>query len=260
MLPADSSNAKKDDWDRPARNLLSAAERLTKEKWNGVRMSPSDPGIEARTGFALVKPFQELRATRRKPRQNLPSIYTILPYKKEMGGYPHEKEVVDWLNSAAPQVTVKDIRANITELAPRSNRPREIAFLRQAIELSDRRAPGSHEDDAARPVGVSGSRQNGGSPRHGRLRSGSLRSHRRRRTEFHCAPLRQTLPQNCRTATSSFWTLARNTPATPPTSPAPFPPTASSRRASARSMKSFWARRMPRMRRAETRHGHVPQG
>ena len=31
-----------------------------KEKWNGVRMSPTDPGIEARTGFASVQPISEL--------------------------------------------------------------------------------------------------------------------------------------------------------------------------------------------------------
>src|SRR5215470_16611962 len=34
-----------------------------KEKWNGVRLSPSDPGIEARAGFSSVEPFAEMRAT-----------------------------------------------------------------------------------------------------------------------------------------------------------------------------------------------------
>src|SRR5437870_12438346 len=34
-----------------------------KEQWNGVRMSSSDPGIEARTGFPSVKSFPEMRAT-----------------------------------------------------------------------------------------------------------------------------------------------------------------------------------------------------
>jgi len=45
-----------------------------------------------------------------------PSFYTILPYQRELGGYPHEKEVVDWLKLAAPQAALKDIRANINDL------------------------------------------------------------------------------------------------------------------------------------------------
>src|SRR5580704_13945978 len=36
--------------------LFLPAKDPAKEKWNGVRMSPSDPGIEARTGFSTVKP------------------------------------------------------------------------------------------------------------------------------------------------------------------------------------------------------------
>ena len=74
-----------------------------KEKWNGVRMSPSDPGIEARTGFAAVKPFSEMRATVEKLAKTYPTLCTILPYEKELGGYPHEKNVVDWLQLIAPK-------------------------------------------------------------------------------------------------------------------------------------------------------------
>jgi Xaa-Pro aminopeptidase len=52
-----------------------------------------------------------------------------------MGGYPHEKEVVDWLQLAAPQVKLKDIRQQIYALR-RIKSPGEIAFLKEAIELS----------------------------------------------------------------------------------------------------------------------------
>jgi Xaa-Pro aminopeptidase len=106
-----------------------------REKWNGVRMSPSDPGIESRTGFSTVRPFEELRASIEKIAKSYPHIYTMLPYRKEQGGYPHEKEVVDWLQLAAPQIKLKDIRSQI--YAQRQIKsPGEIAFLQQAIELS----------------------------------------------------------------------------------------------------------------------------
>lgn len=38
--------------DTPREILFLPAKDAAKEKWNGVRMSPSDPGIAARTGFA----------------------------------------------------------------------------------------------------------------------------------------------------------------------------------------------------------------
>jgi Xaa-Pro aminopeptidase len=107
-----------------------------KEKWNGLRMSPSDPGIEARTGFPLVKPFTEMRATVESLAKSYSDLYTILPYKKENGGYPHEKAVVEWLNLAAPQAKLKDIRGQI-EVARRIKSLGEINFLRTAVDLSD---------------------------------------------------------------------------------------------------------------------------
>ena len=115
--------------------LFLPAKDPAKEKWNGLRISPSDPGIEARTGFSTVKPFGELRANVERLAKTYPHFYTILPYESEMGGYPHEKEVVDWLQLAAPQVKLKDIRQQIYALR-RIKSPGEIAFLKEAIELS----------------------------------------------------------------------------------------------------------------------------
>src|SRR5215831_9169784 len=43
----------------PREILFLPAKNPGKEKWNGVRMSPSDPGIAACTGFSSVKPFPE---------------------------------------------------------------------------------------------------------------------------------------------------------------------------------------------------------
>jgi len=135
LLPPTDSKAKKDDFQGPREILFLPARNPAKEKWNGVRMSPSDPGIQARSGFADVRPFSEMRATIERLARFYPAFYTILPYEKELGGFPHERETVDWLKMAAPQVNLKDIRTNITDLRLIKS-PTEIAFLRQAIELS----------------------------------------------------------------------------------------------------------------------------
>jgi len=122
-------------WNGPREILFLPVKNPGKENWNGVRMSPSDPGIEARTGFAAVKPFPEMRATVENLTKLYPNFFTILPFDKELGGFPHEKAVVDWLQLAAPRVALKDVRAQIAAMRPIKSAA-EIAFLKQAIDLS----------------------------------------------------------------------------------------------------------------------------
>ncbi|HEX8838650.1 MAG TPA: aminopeptidase P N-terminal domain-containing protein [Candidatus Acidoferrum sp.] len=122
-------------WDGPRELLFLPAKNPGKEKWNGVRMSPSDPGIEARTGFSSVKAFPEMRATVENLAKLFSTFYTILPYDKELGGYPHEKAVVDWLQLVAPKATLKDVRTQIATMRPVKS-PGEVAFLKQAIDLT----------------------------------------------------------------------------------------------------------------------------
>ena len=120
----------------PRETLFLPAKNPEKEKWNGFRMSPSDPGIEARTGFATVKQFDsDFRSTVENLAKTFPAYYTILPYRKELGGYPHEKAVVDWLQLATPQAKLKDIRAQIGTMRQIKS-PGEIAFLKEAIDSS----------------------------------------------------------------------------------------------------------------------------
>ncbi len=133
LLPAaprgDAANIEREILFLPARNPQ-------KEKWNGVRMSPADPGIEARTGFVTVRPFESgFRSLVESLAKTFPNFYTILPYEKELGGFPHEKAVVEWLQLAAPQAKLKDIRAQIGALRQIKS-PGEIAFLKQAVDLS----------------------------------------------------------------------------------------------------------------------------
>jgi Xaa-Pro aminopeptidase len=133
ILPA--VKATNENWDGPREMLFLPAKDPDHERWNGVRMSPTDPGIEARTGFPAVKSFGELRAETERLTKAYSNVYTILPYETELGGYPHEKEVVQWLQLAAPQAKLKDIRMQIYGLRQIKS-PGELAFLKQAIELS----------------------------------------------------------------------------------------------------------------------------
>ena len=135
LLPSSKPGAAGDGWDGPREILFLPPKNPGKEKWNGVRMSPSDPDIQARTGFANVLPFEQMRATVERLATLYPGLCTILPYEKELGGYPHEKAVVDWLQLAAPQAKLKDIRAQIAALRQIKS-PGEVAFLQRAIDLS----------------------------------------------------------------------------------------------------------------------------
>ncbi len=120
----------------PGETLFLPAKNPQKETWDGVRMSPSDPGIEARTGFAAVKSFDnDFRIAAENLAKMYPTFYTILPYQKELGGYPHERAVVDWLQLAAPQAKLKDIRAQLGATRQIKS-PGEIAFLKEAIGLT----------------------------------------------------------------------------------------------------------------------------
>ena len=122
-------------WTGPREILFLPPKDPANQKWNGYRLSPSDAGVEARTGFATVKPFEEMRAIVEKLAKVYPEFYTILPYHKENGGYPHEKTVVDWLEMIAPAVKLEDIRLQIYKLREIKS-PGELAFLQKAIDLS----------------------------------------------------------------------------------------------------------------------------
>jgi Xaa-Pro aminopeptidase len=135
ILPS-SKSGEHEAWDGPREILFLPAKDPQKEKWNGVRMSPADADISSRTGFSTVQAFGEMRAVvERLAKVYAVNFYTILPYEKENGGYPHEKAVVDWLQMAEPQIKLKDVRGNIEALRVIKS-PGEIAFLKKAIELS----------------------------------------------------------------------------------------------------------------------------
>jgi len=170
LLPPADNKAKKDDFEGPREILfLIPAKNPAKEKWNGVRMSPSDPGIQARTGFADVRPFSEMRATIERLTEFYPTFYTILPFEKELGGYPHERETVEWLKLAAPP----------NEFEGHSRQHRRLA-VDQGADGNWVTPPGYRtfagralcrlQNDAGLGFGSIRCREDGGGARYGRLR------------------------------------------------------------------------------------------
>ena len=135
LLILPEKKAAMEGWEGPREILYLPPKNPDKERWDGVRIAPSDPEIQARTGFASVKLFAEMRSAVEKLAKVYPELYTIRPYQKELGGYPHEKEVMEWLQQIAPQAQIKDIRSQITALRVIKS-PGEIAFLQRAIDLS----------------------------------------------------------------------------------------------------------------------------
>src|SRR5579859_1915390 len=131
ILPAKNHPAS----DGPGEILFLPPKNPDEEKWNGIRKSPSDPDITAISGFSNVKPFSEMRSVVEHLAKSYSTFYTILPYRKELGGFPHEKAVTDWLALVVQQAKLKDIRAQI-ETERQIKSPGEIAFLQKAIDLS----------------------------------------------------------------------------------------------------------------------------
>jgi Xaa-Pro aminopeptidase len=135
ILPALKTGAATNGWDSAREILFLPPKDPKKEKWNGVRLAPADAGIESVTGFAKVLPFPEMRATVERLAKIYPNLQTVLPYEQELGGYPHEKEVVEWLKLAAPQANLKDVRKTINAMRMIKSAG-ELAFLQRAIDLS----------------------------------------------------------------------------------------------------------------------------
>ena len=124
------------DFGQSAGNAFSAAEKYHQgkmERPSHVALRSRHPGAHwFRFGSALPGNARHSRKARETlSHRSTPSF----PYEKENGGYPHEKEVVDWIHTSVPQTKLRDIRSNIEDLRQIKS-PGEIAFLTQAIELS----------------------------------------------------------------------------------------------------------------------------
>lgn len=124
------------EWDGPREILFLPPRNPARERWVGPHPGPDDPDITEKTGFAAVKPFPQMRANLEKLAVLYPNFYTVLPFQKELGGYPHEKEWNQYLQQIAPQTKLNDLRAKIGAMRQIKS-PGEIAFLTKAIDASD---------------------------------------------------------------------------------------------------------------------------
>ncbi|HEV2522762.1 MAG TPA: Xaa-Pro peptidase family protein [Candidatus Acidoferrales bacterium] len=132
LLVPDAAEQK--GWTGPREILYLPPHNFTEEKWNGPRIGPDDPGIQAKTGFAHVEPFAKLRDTLAALARNYPEIYTELPGPHDEG-YPHAANWSKWVQEAAPQATVKDVSSAVGTLRAIKS-PGELELIQKAIDPS----------------------------------------------------------------------------------------------------------------------------
>jgi len=121
-------------WDGPKEILFLQPRNPAREQWDGPRVGPADPDVRDNTGFADVKPFDQLRGELDKLARLYPAIYTLTAGRSD-AGYPHARNWMNWLYQQLPQANFKDVRAPISALRQVKS-PSEMELLTRAIELS----------------------------------------------------------------------------------------------------------------------------
>src|SRR3989441_8214612 len=69
------SNGK--SWDGSREILFLPPHDTVRERWEGPRTGPTDPGVLEKTGFASVESFADLRGTLEKLAKIFPNVYTL---------------------------------------------------------------------------------------------------------------------------------------------------------------------------------------
>jgi len=121
-------------WEGPREILFLEPRDRGREQWNGPRTGPDDPDVRDKTGFADVKPFNQLRGELDKAARAYPVIYTLTPPRNE-AGYPHARIWMNWLYQQLPQGNFKDVRPALHALRQIKSAT-ELEMLGRAIELS----------------------------------------------------------------------------------------------------------------------------
>ena len=126
------SNGK--SWDGPREILFLPPHDTVRERWEGPRTGPTDPGVLEKTGFASVESFADLRGTLEKLAKIFPNVYTLLPTAEDLG-YPHARNWSSWLYQILPQASQRNIAERIGAMRQVKS-PSELELLARAIELS----------------------------------------------------------------------------------------------------------------------------
>ena len=131
IVPA---NAAEKGWKGPSEILFLPPRDLAQERWDGVRMGPDDPGIAAKTGFAAVENYAQLRDRLGDLEKSYHDVFTLVPHHDDTG-YPHAREFSEWLSKTAPKLSLQDAAPAIGAMRQIKS-PGEIALLTKAIDLS----------------------------------------------------------------------------------------------------------------------------
>ncbi len=131
LLPA---AAQTEGASRPHEILYLPARNPRREKWEGPKMGPDDPGIAQKTGLESVAPYSRLQTDLIALAKTYKTIYTILPPEQE-DGYPHFANAVAFVRSAMPDATVKDAAPALGAMRQVKS-PGELALLQKAVDLS----------------------------------------------------------------------------------------------------------------------------
>jgi Xaa-Pro aminopeptidase len=118
----------------PHEILYLPARNLGKEKWEGPKIGPDDPGVAAKTGFEVVEPLAHLKGDLQKLAKSYANIYTVLPPKPE-DGYPHFTESAAKIREAVPKAALKDVAPALYAMRQVKSAG-ELALLQKAIDLS----------------------------------------------------------------------------------------------------------------------------
>jgi len=111
------------------------ARDFREERWTGPKLGPDDPDASARTGFPTVKAASMFQSELLQALKASSKIYTELTPQPESGEEYFQAEVVSNLRRMAPLASLADVRPHI-ERQRAVKSPGEIGLLRKAIDAS----------------------------------------------------------------------------------------------------------------------------
>ncbi|MBI3670734.1 MAG: aminopeptidase P family protein [Acidobacteria bacterium] len=129
-----NGKANSKEWDGPREILFLPPREAVRERWEGPRLGPSDPGVLEKIGFGAVEAFPKLRGEVEKLAKIYANLYTLLPGADD-AGYPHARNWSNWFYQVVPQAHLSNVAAQIAAMRQVKS-PGEIELLTRAIELS----------------------------------------------------------------------------------------------------------------------------
>jgi Xaa-Pro aminopeptidase len=134
LVPDAVSGTLGEDTMAPRERLFLPTRDPKEEVWEGPKMGPDDPGVQEKTGFAMVEPVANLKGDLEKLAKTYKTFYTLLPPEKEEG-YPHFTESVGALRALVRHAKIKDVSPKLSAMRQIKS-PGELALMQKAIDPS----------------------------------------------------------------------------------------------------------------------------